>query len=911
MNRSYRETSMSTHALEALFNPRGVAVFGASERPGALGTTVLANLIEAGFEGEIIPVNPRHDSVQGLPCRSDLSGLDQPVDLAVIATPAATVPDILRQCGDAGVRGAVILSAGFGEKDVDGPRLRQEIIEIAKDERMRLMGPNCLGLMRPSIGLNATFSLNQALPGNLALVSQSGAMITAVLDWASNREIGFSAVASTGDAADLDFGDVLDYLASDPKTDGILLYIEGIRDARRFLTGLRAAARMKPVIVLKSARHSSGARAAATHTGALIGADDVFDAALARAGVVRVERISQWFAAARTLSSRLELRGDHLLLLTNGGGPGVMAADRATDLGLPLAELDSKTVAALDQVLPAQWSKENPVDIIGDATPARYGDAIDLCLADPGVHMLIVMLTPQAMTDPTGCAREIIRRVQDQRREQGQENSVKPVVACWLGEAMVAEARALFDEAGIPNFTSPEAAVEALSYLVSHHRNQQLLLQVPPAMQELSPPDIEGARLILDTVRQTGRSILTAREAKAVLHAFHIPTTQAILARDADEAMIAAQGLGFPVAIKVSAAELSHKTDVGGVKLNVRSAQAVREQARAMLERLRQQHPEVEIEGITVERMADVGQARELLVGVDRDPIFGPVIAFGMGGTTVEVIRDRALALPPLNAMLTGRLIDQTRAARLLGPFRSAPPAQREAIEQVLMRISEMVCELPAIGSLDINPLLAGERGVSAVDARIELAEHSSPLEPYAHMAIHPYPMHFGQQVTLRDGTTVTLRPIRPEDTEMAQTFVRGLSEESRHLRFKQGLDELTPEALIRFTQVDYDREMAFIALHRQDDGSDIQIGVARYHTQSDGETAEFALVVGDRWQARGLGTALLKILIDYARQHGVRELFGDVLLRNTGMRELVAHLGFDEQALDSEDEVVRVSLRL
>lgn len=905
MSRSYRETTMSAHALESFFNPRGVAVFGASERPGALGTTVLANLIEAGFEGAIIPVNPRHNSVQGLPCRADLSGLDQPVDLAVIATPAATVPGILRQCGEAGVRGAVILSAGFGEKDANGPQLRRDIIQIAADERIRLMGPNCLGLIRPSIGLNATFSLNQALPGNLALVSQSGAMITAVLDWASNRGIGFSAVASTGDAADLDFGDVLDYLAVDPKTDGILLYIEGIRDARRFLTGLRAAARMKPVIVLKSARHSSGARAAATHTGAMIGSDDVFDAALARAGVVRVERISQWFAAARTLSSRLELRGDQLLLLTNGGGPGVMAADRATDLGLPLAELDSKTVAALDQVLPAQWSKENPVDILGDATPTRYGEAIDLCLADPGVHMLIVMLTPQAMTDPTGCAREIIRRV------QRQEDTAKPVVACWLGEAMVAEGRALFDEAGIPSFTSPEAAVEALSYLVAHRRNQKLLLQVPPAVMDLAPPDIEGARLILDAVRRTGRTLLTAREAKAVLHAFHIPTTQAILARDADEAMIAAQDLGFPVVIKVSAAELSHKTDVGGVKLNLKNAQTVRQQAQDMLERLRQQHPEIEIEGITVERMADVGQARELLLGVDRDPIFGPVIAFGMGGTMVEVIRDRALALPPLNAMLTAGLIDQTRAARLLGAFRSALPAQRDAVEQVLMRVSEMVCELPAIGSLDINPLLAGEAGVSAVDARIELAEHSSGLAPYGHMAIHPYPMHFRQELTLRDGTAVTLRPIRPEDTEITQAFVRGLPKESRYQRFKQGLDELTPEALIRFTQVDYDRQMAFIALHRPDDGREVQIGVARYHSQSDGETAEFALVVDDDWQDRGLGTALLTILINYARPHGVRELFGDVRQRNTDMRELVAQLGFDEQALDSEDDLVRVSLRL
>jgi len=892
---------VGAHALEPIFNPRGVAVFGASDRPGALGTTVLANLIVAGYEGTIIPVNPNHNCVQGLACHAELGHPTEPVDLAVIATPAATVPGILRQCGAAGVRGAVILSAGFGDNGSEASRLKREIVEIAEDQDIRLVGPNCLGLMRPAIGLNATFSHNQALPSHLALVSQSGAMVTAVLDWATDRGIGFSAIASTGDAVDIDFGEVLDYLAMDGRTSGILLYIEGIRDARQFLTGLRAAARLKPVIVLKSARHDTGAKAAATHTGAMIGGDDVFDAALARAGVVRVERISQWFSATQTLASRLTLHGQNLLLLTNGGGPGVMAADRAADLDIPLAEPGKATLDALDQVLPSHWSRANPVDILGDATPSRYAEALKACLADDNIDMLLVMLTPQAMTDPTGCAREVIEQVDAQRSHH------KPVVACWMGEGLVAEARALFDEAGIPSFTSPEAAVEALSYLLTHRRNQKLLLQTPAPLTDDSPPDIEGARMILDAARRAERRVLTSREAKAVLQAFRIPAEQAILARDADEAMVAAEGLGFPVALKISAPAMTHKSDVGGVRLNLHGARAVREEAGEMLGQLRKAYPEVEIEGVTVERMAAVGHPRELLVGVSRDPVFGPVIAFGMGGTAVEVIRDRALALPPLNTILIRRLIGETRAARLLGPFRNAPEVKRHAVEQVLLRVSEMVCELPEIGAVDINPLLAGEDGVSAVDARIELCDQAPKLDAYAHMAIYPYPMHFRREETLADGTSVTLRPIRPEDAEIEQAFVRGLSGESRYMRFMRVLNELTPEMLVRFTQIDYDREMAFIALH-ETDGTQAQIGVARYNMEPDGETAEFALVVGDDWQARGLGTALLRILVEYARLHGVRELFGDVLERNAGMRGLGARLGFEEQLLESEEDVIRIS---
>ena len=896
---------MGAHILEKLFNPRGVALFGASEREGSVGAMVLANLIASGFKRTIIPINPKYSEVKGLPCKPNLSLLEHPVDLAIIATPAATVPDILRQCGEAGLKGAVILSAGFSESGPEGQALQEESIEVAQRYRMRLIGPNCLGIMRPAIGLNATFSHNQALPGKLALVSQSGALVTAVLDWAEARGMGFSAVVSTGDAADVDFGDVLDYLALDPETRGILLYVEGVKSARRFLSGLRAAARMKPVIVLKSARHAEGAHAAATHTGAMIGADDVFDAALERAGVVRVERITPWFSAAQTLAQNfaqgINLRGESLLILTNGGGPGVMATDRAADLGLPLAELGEGSIKALNAVLPAHWSHGNPVDILGDATPERYSEAVRIGLADPAVDMMIVLLTPQAMTDSAACARAIIEQA---------KTCHKPVLACWMGETLVAEARRLFDEAGIPQFRSPETAVEALAYLIAHRRNQRLLMQTPGPLTDDTPADVEGARLILQAARADGRKVLTTLESKAVLAAFHIPIQPSMLAHTPNEAMLAAETLGFPVAIKISAPALTHKTDVGGVRLNVRSVQTTRLQVQDMLEQVHARFPDVQIEGVTIERMADVGHARELLIGVTRDPVFGPVIAFGMGGTAVEVLDDRALALPPLNSMLAERLISRTRAARMLDQFRDAPPVDRKLIEQVLMRVSEMVCELPEIMALDINPLLAGEHGVVAVDARIEMSEAHHEYEPYAHMAIHPYPSHFERHIVLSDGREILLRPIRPEDAEIEQIFVRALSEESRYFRFMNTIAELSPEMLLRFTQIDYDREMAFIAIYEQD-AKDTEVGVARYSVEPDGECAEFAVVVGDEWHGLGVGSMLIEALIESARQRGVRELYGEVLARNRPMLELAARLGFAQQHAASDEDMIRITRRL
>jgi len=892
---------MGAHYLSRLFSPRSIAVIGASERENSVGMRVFANLIEAGFEGQLYPVNPKHDTVQGKPCHPSVSAIGHPVDLAVIATPAETVPDIIHECGEHGVAAAIILSAGFAESGPKGERLQNNVLESARHHGLRLVGPNCLGIMRPSVGMNATFSKNGALPGNLALVSQSGALCTAVLDWAESRQIGFSAVASLGDAADVDFGEVLDYLALDPKTHSILLYVEGIRHARRFMSGLRAAARMKPVVVIKSGRHAEGSRAAMSHTGALVGGDDVFDSALERAGVVRANTITQLFSAAQVLASGSRIRRNRLAIITNGGGPGVMATDRAVEMDVKMADLAPATMDRLDGFLPDHWSHGNPVDILGDAGPERYRDAVDACLRDANVDGVLVMLTPQAMTDPLSAAEGVVAGVNAHK---------KPVLTCWMGEKQVEGARALFAREGIPHYAAPESAVEAFAYLSTYHRNQELLVQVPESLGTQKAPDVEGARLIIERALAEGRRTLSLLESKAILRAFHIPVAQAVMAHNPQEALVAAESLGFPVAMKISAPMLTHKSDIGGVRLNIGNAQAVRSVFNEMMESARAAAPEATIEGITVEPMVDSRAGRELMLGVIRDPVFGPVISFGAGGTAVEIHRDRAVELPPLNAYMAQRLIERTRVSRLLGPFRNLPAVDLEALERALLRVSEMVCELPEIREMDINPLIADEKGTIAVDARIGVDHPPTTPDRYAHMAIHPYPVHLVEDVQLADGTNIRVRPIRPEDAVIEQSFVRNLSEQSKYMRFMQALQELTPEMLVRFTQIDYDREMAFIAV-TQEEGKETEIGVARYTIQPDGDSCEFAIVVADAWHHKGIGSHLMDALMRAARAKGVRVMEGEVLAQNQAMLHMVERLGFQARKSHYDDDVVSVKRRL
>jgi acetyltransferase len=893
------QSTPNGHYLAPLLEPASVAVIGASERAGSIGAVLLGNMLAAGFKGRLFAVNPGHHSVQGLPCYPSIGALPQAVDLAVIATPAATAPALIDECGRAGVRAAVVISAGFGETGAAGAALERAMLEQARQHKLRLLGPNCLGIMRPASGLNATFARGNARAGSLGLISQSGAVCTALIDWAVPNGIGFSSVVSLGASTDVDFGELIDYLVNDPATAHILLYIEGVRDARRFVSALRAAARVKPVVLMKVGRYPAGSRAVQSHTGAMVGADDVFDAVVRRTGVVRVKTIGQMVAAAQALAARIRPQGNRLAVITNGGGPGVMAADRATELGLPMATLAPATIAALQPALPATWSHGNPLDLIGDADAARYGAAVSACLADPGVDGALVILTPQAMTDATGVANVVIECARA---------SQKPLLACWMGEQSVAAARPLFAAAGIPVLRTPEPAVDMFAHVAAFYLNQQTLLQAPAPLEQQTAPDTAAAARIIEGALAAGRHALTQTEARAVLAAFHIPVARVLTAQNADEAVQCALAIGYPVVLKIDSADISHKSDVDGIRLNLDDAAAVRSAYAQIIANAARLRPEARLDGVVIEAMLNVRHARELMVGMTSDPVFGPAITFAAGGTAVEVLRDRALDLPPLNLKLVRALIGRTRIARMLGAFRELPPVDMAALEAVLLRVSEMACELPWLTELDINPLIADAGGITAVDARILIAPCAPARRPYAHLAIHPYPSELVSACTLPDGAAFTLRPIRPEDAGMEQSFVRGLSPTSRYFRFMGTVRELTPEMLVRFTQIDYDREMAFVAVQPggsragdPESAGEIEIAVARYVTNADGASCEFAIVIDDAWQRRGLGRVMMRRLIEVARARGLARMIGHIIAGNSNMLALCNELGFDVRCVDGD----------
>jgi acetyltransferase len=893
---------MKKHYLQKIFEPQSVAIVGASDRDNSVGAQVMRNIRESGFRGEIYPVNPKHQKIQGINAYASISDIDHPIDLVVIAIPARAIPGVMRECGDHGVGAAIVLSAGFAEIGKRGKALQHEIVDIARTFDIPLIGPNCLGVIRPRVGLNATFAKSGVKTGQVALVAQSGAFCTALLDWADSNGFGFSAVASLGATADVGFGDVLDYLAVDPETKSILLYIEGVSDARSFMSGLRVAARLKPVIVVKSGRNESGTRAAVSHTGALIGGDDVFDAAIQRAGAVRVNTVSQLFAAAQTLASGTRVEGPRLAIVTNGGGPGVMAADRASDLNVPLAELMPQTIDKLSAALPQHWSHSDPVDILGDADSERYRTATEIVLADQNVDGLLVLLTPQAMTDPTACAEGVIAASREIN---------KPVLACWMGANLVKEGRRCFAKAGIPQFSSPEAGVDAFGYLACYRRNQKALLQAPPPLSKHREPDVEGARLIIEHAMGERRYTLSNAEAKAVLKAFHIPTSPSINVTSAADALVAAEGVGLPVAMKINSPDITHKSDVGGIRLNIREPRSVRTAFREMMDNVKAQSPDARVTGVTIEPMLERPHAREIMIGIAHDPVFGPVISFGAGGTAVEIFADSHVALPPLNEYLSRELIRGTRAARFLKQFRNLPEADAAKLTDVLQRISEIACELPEIQELDINPLLVDEEGVIAVDARVIVAPPKTSTEHYGHMAIHPYPPELETTWQLPDGTDVSVRPIRPEDAEIEQDFVQNLSAESKYFRFMQSMDKLTPLMLARFTQIDYDREMALIAVINEHTPKAHILGVVRYVSNPDKQSCEFALTVADEWQQKGIGRQLMQRLMTVARDRGIEIMEGDVLSHNSKMLRLCERLGFRAAHNPDEPDVVSVRRHL
>ena len=899
---------MSNHYLHSLLAPRSVAVIGASEREGALGRFVYENMRNHGYqsvhEGLLYAVNPKYRTVFGERCYGAIQDLPTAPDLIAIATPASTVANILHEAGSIGVRNAVVLSAGFNESGDDG-RIRTKLVMTElKRYGIRMIGPNCVGIMRPTIGLNATFANAACRPGPLALISQSGAVCTALLDWAATTEIGFSSVVSLGGAVDLDFGELLDYLVQDVETKSILLYIEGIRDARGFVSALRAAARVKPVVVFKAGRHSAGTDAVTSHTGALAGSDAVFDAALARSGAVRVSSSLQLFAAARILASAKRPAGARLAIVTNGGGPGVVAADAVVDNRLELAKLSSTTIKGLSAALPPHWSHANPVDIIGDATAERFSATTKLVMDDAKVDALLVLFCPQRVTTPEAAAAAIIQIAQQHE---------KPMFTAFLGGASIIEARTILERADIPNFMTPENAVEAMSFLVRFKRHQAMLLEAVPACPSVNFQDASKAVAIATGIRETAlsqkRTVLTEIEAKSLLAAFGLPVNVGEIAITREEAQTCAKRMGYPVAMKIHSPDITHKSDVGGVRLNLVNTRQVGQAFDDMMEQVKLIKPDAHIAGVNIQPMMKFAHQREVMVGLKRDAVFGPVIAFGAGGIAVEVLRDLALALPPLNPNLAATLMRSTRIHDVLDSYRDVPAVNDEALIDVLQRVSTMACLLPWIEEMDLNPILAHPRGASVVDARIVI-NPKLPItdDRYRHMAIFPYPIELEREVQLKDGSMLMLRPIRPDDAEREQAFVAKLSAASRFSRFQHPVTALSPEMIERFTQLDYDREMALLLLVP---GDDVIAGVARYFPNPDRISAEFACVVADHWQGRGVGTVLMKALIAIARNAGYVSIEGAVLSANARMLTLTEHLGFVSETGSDPNHTVKVVLAL
>jgi acetyltransferase len=892
---------MSIRNLDYLFDPHSVAVIGASERPHSVGATVLHNLLSSPFRGPLFAVNPKYRALSGRHVYPDVAALPEVPELAVICTPAATVPAIIAQLGTRGTKAAIILSAGLGavEEGSTGRTFKQAALDAARPHLLRILGPNCVGLLVPGIGLNASFAHTDALRGHTAFVSQSGALVTGVMDWAKSRGIGFSRFISLGDSADVDFGDVLDYLAGDRETHAILLYMEDVRHARKFMSAARAAARSKPTVVLKAGRAPEGARAAASHTGALAGADQVYDAAIRRAGMLRVLSTEDLFGAVETLARARPLRGERLAILTNGGGPGVMATDELVCGGGTLATLAAQTVERLNAILPATWSRGNPVDIIGDAPVGRYVAALQALLDDPQVDAVLLIHAPTAIVPSADIARALVPLAAGASRN---------VIGCWLGGNALGEARRAWSMAGLPTFDTPEEAVHGFLQMAQYRRNQQLMLQVPPSRPPGAPTDRSAARAaVLGAIAQ-GREMLSEPEVKALLKAYAIPIVAARDVPSDDEAVAAAGEIGFPVALKILSPDITHKSDVGGVALDLLDAAAVRTAAHAMRARLSTLKPGARLNGWTVQAMARRPEAVELIAGAATDPVFGPVILFGQGGIAVEVIADRALALPPLDMTLARDLVSRTRAAKLLAGYRNRPPADLDAVCRILIRLAQLVADVPEIAELDINPLLADSDGVIALDARVRVV-------PSAHaggddrMAIRPYPDELEKRVEWH-GQALLLRPIRPDDAAAHIAFFNRLEPIDIRMRMFARMRELDPAQLARFTQIDYDREMAFIATRTRPDGTAETLGVARAVADPDNVSADFAVVVRSDLKGQGLGTLLMQTLIAYCRARGTQELVGDALAENTLVLRLARSLGFGRTDADGGG-LVRLRLPL
>lgn len=874
---------MTIRNLEFMSRPRSVTVIGASDRDGSVGGVVLKNILDGGFEGPIYPVNPKYRKVRGLTCHASAADLPEAPDLAVIATPPHTVPGVVAELGERGVKAAVVITAGLNDHN----GLRQKMLDAAKPHLLRILGPNTVGLMIPPLKLNAGFAHMAAAPGDIALLSQSGAIATSLIDWAAGRGIGFSHIVSLGDMADVDVADYIDMLAGDGKTRAIMLYLESIPHPRKFMSAARAAARIKPVIAIKPGRHEAAAKAAATHTGALSGADRVVDAALRRAGILRVQGLSELFDAVEIVARFPPLKRVRVGIVTNGGGAGVLAVDQLIDIGGELAELAPQTIETLSAGLPATWSHANPVDIIGDAPAGRYGAALKAVAADSGVDAVLVLNCPTGLASPLEAAQGVASVV-----EKGRIDG-KPVLACWLGEHTAEPARKVLRAAGVATFEAPAAAASAIGYLDGWSKAQAALSQVPESGSADIAGRVDEVRAIFRAAAAEGRSILTEPEAKAVLAAYDVSVPQILEARSPEEVEQHAAHLlqhWDRVVVKLLSKAITHKSDVGGVRLNIETARAAREAAAAIEQRVRKTRPDADIEGYAVQPMVKMKDAHELILGVSRDPIFGPVVMFGAGGVAVEVVDDTAIGLPPLDDVLGEELIERTRIGRLLAGFRDRAPADRSAILRSLNAVSQMVVDFPCIAGVDVNPLLSGPEGAVALDARIQIDPARVEEEgPNPDLAVRPYPSGWEKTFHSHQDREYTLRPIRPADIALYPEFLKCISPADIRLRFLGYRKAFPDEMLKRLTQLDYDREIAFVAL--DEDGG--LAGISRLSADPDHEVAEFGLLVRSDLQGQGIGWALMSHLIDYGRADGLSRIEGIMFDENDRMIGLARELGF------------------
>jgi acetyltransferase len=888
---------MRKNVLDALFKPGSVAVIGASDKEGSIGQALVANLKRGGFPGKIYPINPHYAEIQGLKAFPEVTAVQAPIDLAIIAIPIGDVAEIMKDCGRAGVKGAIIISRGGMETGPEGEWIEDAIKEAAGQAGVRFLGPNSWGILCPPVKLAATFSPHAAQKGNLAFITQSGALFSSILGWATLKNIGFSHFINVGSKGDLDFADLIDYLGNEESVRSIVIYMEGFTQHRKFMSAARSVSRIKPIIIVKAGRSTAGARAATCHTGAMAGSDAAYNAAFRRAGVIRVDTIGQLFHCAEALGKMQRPTGGALGIITNAGGPGVMAVDALERADLELAALSRETLEKLNEFLPSYWCRGNPMDILGDASPETYRRVVKIGMEAPELNGLVIILSPQAVTDPTGVARAIIPEVKGQ---------AKPVFAVWMGGEEVAAGIKILNDAGLPTFETPEEAVDTFVEMYSYSRHLELLQDTPPRLpRELNVNSKQaGAFLVQCLERQA--SVLTELESKAILSAYGIPVNPTVAASAAADAVKAAQDLGYPVVLKINSPDITHKSEVGGVRFDLRSDREVMAAYEEMLTAARDRFPEAQILGVTVQTQEDRPDC-ELIIGSKRDPDFGPLILFGQGGVLAELTEDWAVDLPPLNLLLARRMMEKTRVFKVLQGYRHVPAANLDLLAEILVRVSLLVTDFPEIVELDINPLLITGGRVVAVDARLVL--EPSKVRAPRHLIIAPYPNQYESDWMLRDGTPVLMRPMKAEDEPLVADFLGRCSEDTIYFRYFRLIKRWTHEMLIRFTQNDYDREIGLMAI-RQPPGPELMLGVCRLVMDADHEAGEFAVIIADPWQGKGLGPKLLEGVIAIARDQGVRRLHGDILSQNQPMLELVKRMGFTFKK-EPKAQSVRVELAL